>query len=136
MKTASEIIDFNAILFCLYGLGFIFFPHYLSTLVMGYAPTTSSGIIDMRATYGGICLGFGLLLAYCARDRKSTVKGLWAVILVVGGMALGRLMGVVIDDNPNVMMYIFLGLEVTIVTIAVIVLRKMEDNNGPFVNKG
>lgn len=126
MKAASFLIDFNAILFFMYGLGFLFFPEYLSALVTGDSPSNSSAIMDMRATYGGISLGFGLLLAYCARCAKTTTTGLWGIILVVGGMALGRLAGIIIDGSPNTIMYIFLILELTIVTVALAALPRVK----------
>jgi hypothetical protein len=108
----------------LFGLGFVFFPETLSLFVTDSAPTTSSGLTDMRATYGGISLGFALFLGITSRNSQFFSLGTKAIILVVGGMAFGRIIGMIQDGSPNEMMYINLVLEVVIVIIGLILLSK------------
>ena len=72
---------------------------------------TSSGNIDLRATYGGMSVGVGLIL-FALGLRDHTIKlGLISVIFLMIGMALGRTIGIVIDGSPNNLMLIYLGLE-------------------------
>ena len=123
----KALVWLNAVLFMLYGLGFMFFPEYLSELVTDASPSSSSGLIDMRATYGGISLGFGVLLAYMVRRADMLRLGVWAVMLIVGGMALGRGIGMVLDGSPNTMMYVFLALEVAVVLVGVALMNKHSD---------
>ena len=124
MKAVKILIWLNAGVFLLYGLGFIFFPEALSLWVTDAFPASTSGMIDMRATYGGLALGFGLLLAYSTRKSNDLRLGLWAVILAVGGMAFGRIVGIFVDGSPNTMMYIYLALEILVVAIGLFLARK------------
>ncbi|HAA15224.1 MAG TPA: DUF4345 domain-containing protein [Cytophagales bacterium] len=107
----------NSVVFFLYGLGFIFFPAALSTFITDGVPATSSGFIDMRSTYGGISLGFGILLYLIHKNPATHRLGTIAAMLVVGGMAFGRTVGICVDGTPNSMMYLNLALEVTIVLV-------------------
>lgn len=114
----------SALIFLCYGLGFVLFPEALSLYVTDTSPTTSSGIIDMRATYGGMSVGFGLLLVEISRHYKLLTIGVKALILVVGGMAFGRIIGIIQDGTPNTLMYIYLALEIIVIVIGVILLIK------------
>lgn len=121
-------IIINLVTFLLFGLGFIFFPETLSLYITDTAPTTTSGITDMRATYGGISLGFAILLGITSRNSKLFSIGTKASILVVGGMAFGRIIGMMQDGSPNKFMYINLALEIIIVIIGLLLLLKVEGN--------
>ena len=116
----------NAVVFLTYGLGFMFFPNDLSFYVTDTVPTTESGLIDMRATYGGMSLGFGMLLVLMSRNSKLYPIGTMASIIIVGGMALGRIVGMIEDGSPNTMMYIYLALEVVVVMIGFVLFLKSE----------
>ena len=118
------LILLNSAVFLLFGLGFVFFPEILSKYMTDSIPTSPSGIIDMRATYGGIALGFALFLGATSRNSQLFSLGIQAIVLVVGGMAFGRTIGMVQDGTPNEMMYINLVLEIIIVIIGLILLSK------------
>ena len=118
------LILLNSIVFLLFGLGFVFFPEALSLLVTDAIPSTTSGLTDMRATYGGISLGFALFLGITSSKSQLFPLGTQAIVLVVGGMAFGRTVGMVQDGAPNEMMYINLALEVGIVIIGAVLLSK------------
>lgn len=126
MKPIKVFIWLNAILFVLYGLAFMFAPQYLSMLITDAVPASSSALIDMRATYGGISLGFGLLLAYATRKVQTLEFGTWGIILVVGGMAIGRLLGIILDGSPNTTMYVYLALEIIVVVLAFVLLPNLK----------
>ena len=53
---------FNAFVFVLMGLAFMILPASLVELVTDGIPQTPSGMIDVRATYGGGFAGIGLTL--------------------------------------------------------------------------
>ena len=121
----------NSIVFLLYGIGFMFFTETLSLYVIDTVPNTKSGLIDMRATYGGMSIGFALLLYLTSQDSKIFVLGVKSIILIVGGMALGRFTGIIKEGSPNTLMYIYLLLEVLVVLIGVKLLTKSYKISNP-----
>jgi len=121
----------NSVVFLLYGIGFIFFPETFSLYVTDAVPNTKSGLIDMRATYGGMSIGFAVLLLLISQDSKIFMLGVKAIILIVGGMALGRITGMIIDGSPNTLMYIYLLLEIIVVIIGLKLLMKTNKVSKP-----
>ena len=121
MKT---FVLLNAIIFFIYGLGFIFLPEAFSVYATETFPATKPGMIDMRATYGGISLGFALFLAMMSRDSQLLPIGTKAGMLISGGMEFGRTVGILQDGAPNTLMYIYLVLEILVVIIGWRLLSK------------
>jgi hypothetical protein len=109
--------------FAIYGLAFTLAPTEMSYFVTGGSTGTVSGLIDMRATYGGMSVAVGVLLVHLAKRSNSLPLALLATALVLLAMASGRIVGMVVDGEPNIMMYIYLGAEL-IVGTAALGLRK------------
>ncbi len=124
MATELVIVRLNAVLFLAYGLGFVFLPEAMSRLVNGSAPTAVSALIDMRATYGGLSVAVGGLLFLLASNRGVVRQGLAGVVLLMAGMAGGRLYGIVVDGAPNTVMYWYLAFEVAMALIALWALMR------------
>lgn len=118
MPLSVAIVRITAAVFTLYGVGFIVAPELLSLNVTGTVPVTPSGVIDMRATYGGMSVAVGVLLFVLASSREHVESGLIGVALLMSGMAGGRAYGIVVESSADVMMYIYLGFEVTVTVIA------------------
>ena len=114
----------NSVVFLLYGIGFMFVPETFSLYVTDTVPMTNSGLIDMRATYGGMSVGFAVLLFFMSKDSKTFTLGVKAIILIIGGMALGRTIGMIKDGSPNTIMYVYLLLEIVVVLIGIKLLAK------------
>ncbi|MFY2763114.1 DUF4345 family protein [Arenimonas sp. MALMAid1274] len=55
---------------------------------------TPAGLVELRAFYGGLELGFGAFLLACAWRREWFRAGLWLVALSNGGIAAARLLGI------------------------------------------
>ncbi len=113
MSIEVMLVRLNGLVFLLYGLAFSVFPEALSRLVAGTAPGTVSGVMDMRATYGGMSVAVGILLLVLASGRKTVRQGLVAVMLLMLCMAAGRLLGMVMDGAGNTVMWVYLVLEIT-----------------------
>lgn len=124
MNFKTILIWINALVFIAYGLGFVFFPETLGLLITGSAPTTSSGLIDMRATYGGMTLGVGVLFGLSAGDPRTVQIGVWGIIVVMMCMAGARLFGMIQDGTPNSIMYIYFAVEITMAILASWALRR------------
>jgi hypothetical protein len=97
--------------FVLYGFAFAIAPFELAGLVTGGTPATSSGLIDMRSTYGGMSIAMGIVLALLAQRDNTLRTSIVALLVVMVAMATTRVAGFVIDGLPNSVMYIYLALE-------------------------
>ncbi len=122
MNTNKLIVIITAAVFAIFGLAFIALPELLSQTITGAVPTTTSGLIDMRATYGGMSLAVGLLLFLLS--RSDVRLGLVAVLLLMLSMAGGRTYGILADGAPNIMMVLFLALELAVATVAGVLLAR------------
>jgi len=120
---AKIIILLTSAIFFLYGLLFVAFPQEALYFLVQSKMDSNSGIIDLRATYGGMSMSVGLVLYILVKQDNTLYIGLLAVFLLMSGMALGRLVGMVVDGNPNYVMYIYLVLELSVCVIAGLLLK-------------
>ena len=124
MTLPAILLWLNSAIFVGYGIAFSLAPEAMSTLVTGAAPTTASGLIDMRSTYGGMSIGLGILLGLAARSATSHPLGLRGVVAVMVGMASSRLLGLLVDGDANAAMYLYLALEISVAALAIWALRR------------
>lgn len=124
MKLARSVLWIGCVLFIPFGLGFMLAPEWLAALITGAAPVTSSGLIDMRATYGGLALAIGVCLGVSARGHFESAKfGLLLVVTVMIFLAAGRVIGMAIDGTANAFMYVLLMAELVFGSVALYALR-------------
>jgi hypothetical protein len=124
MNISKILVNITAAIFALYGLGFVFVPSQLSLLVTGAAPATAAALTDMRATYGGMSIALGVVFFVLASKPQSIRLGLAAVLVVMLGMAFGRVVGLIIDGSGNPIMYAYLALELGAATAAAFLLNR------------
>ena len=64
---------------------------------------TSAGAVEARAMYGGLQTGLGLVFINAAVNSRLTAYGLVVMVFTLGGLALGRTLGITIDriDDYN-----------------------------------
>ena len=117
----------NSALFIVFGVCFIAAPAFFATVITGAAPGTSSALIDMRATYGGMGLGVGLFFGFCARHPSTVQLGLFASLFVLATTAAARMVGFFGDGSPNVFMFLLLGTELLFVVLIVAALRQFRN---------
>lgn len=126
MKLARALIFVSALIFVVVGAGFLFIPRQWAGILEISLPTAMART-DVRATYGGLELGFGIFLILCVVRREWIRPGLWALALTVGGFATGRLVGLVAEGTINNFMLFFLVLELAVALLAVFLLRRPEN---------
>jgi len=124
------LVSLGAAFFVVYGVAFILAPTAMASFVTGAAPTHPTSMIDFRATYGGMTLGVGLILAICARTPAYSRLGLQSLAIAMGAMATGRVVGIVLDGEPNAMMFIYLALEFVVLALSLLGLRGDSDPRG------
>ena len=112
-----------AVVFIGIGVVFVFAPVDWARVVDIELPTPISRT-DLRATYGGFDLGFGVFLAFCALRRDWIRPGLAAMAIALAGFAGGRTYGILVDGCPSMLMPSFAILEASGSILAFLVLRK------------
>ncbi len=122
------LINVTAAIFALYGLGFVFAPTQLALLVTDAAPATATALTDMRATYGGMSVAIGIVLFALSSKAETIRLGLIGVLVLMLGMAGGRLVGLMIDGAENKIMYIYLAFEVAASGAAWFLLRRSKQS--------
>ncbi len=88
---------------------------------------TAMARTDVRATYGGLELGFGIFLIVCVFRREWIRPGLLALALATGGFAIGRLCGLLAEGTINNFMLFFLALELAVTLLAIFLWRRAEN---------
>ena len=83
---------------------------------------------EVRANYGGMQMGIGLLLISAALMTWLTRPALLALSLVTGGLVIGRLMSVMIDGMPNSTVQALLGLEFFTTVIAIFLFTQQSNS--------
>ena len=124
---AKPLIVLTAAIFFLYGLVFLCCPHETLQFVVQASINSSSGVTDVRATYGGMSVGIGIVLYLLAREENTLTLGLLSVFILMITMAFGRVVGMVVDGAPNVFMYAYLALELTTSALALLLLQIRRD---------
>ncbi|HCF2339820.1 DUF4345 domain-containing protein [Pseudomonas paraeruginosa] len=112
-------------LFVVLGLGFVFFPGPLASLLTSGEPLTPAALTDLRASYGGTSLGVGLLLGYAALRPKYLVLGLLAALAVIASSGAARLYGVLIDASPALATFFWLAAEAVLCVLLLAALWKI-----------
>jgi hypothetical protein len=127
MRFATNLLRINSALFVIFGACFIVAPVFFAQALTGSEPWTSSALTDMRATYGGMGLGIGLLLWFLARQRETIIAGLAGAALVLGAIALGRVVGFLTDGAPNALMLAMFCAEILFAVLSVSALKQITD---------
>lgn len=123
MSFPRVLLWVSSALFLAFGLGFVLIPGDLVEYATGTIPGTTSAMIDLRATYGGMALGIGFFFGLCAY-RPETVKiGLTASLMVMAFIAGGRIFGIIIDGSPNGFMWLLLASEVLFMMLLLLALK-------------
>ena len=120
----SLFVRLMAVTFALFGVAFVFFPAPLLLETVGEVPVSSSALIDLRATYGGISIAVAIMLFMLAASPQTLKMGVLASTVLMVSMASGRTVGILVDGNANGYMLLYLGLEVLAALIGALLLAR------------
>ena len=123
---ARFLVWATALFFLAYGLAFALAPLGMIVFVTGDYPEATSGVIDVRATYGGMSVAVGIAMMVMGSRRATLRHGLSIVALVLLSMAAGRILGIVLDGSANVIMYLFLIAELLAGGLALLLRPSVE----------
>jgi hypothetical protein len=115
---AKLLVWATGIFFVLYGTVFLIAPSEMAIFVTGNSPQTASGIIDLRATYGGLSISMGVVLLILASSTENLRLALLCTAIVLLTMAGGRVLGMFLDGSPNLIMYVYLVAELVVSSAA------------------
>lgn len=112
-------------------IGFAFFGVWLllrpAALAAVDIPADSANArAEIRAMYGGFELGIAAFLGFCLLRPEWTEPGLWFQLLALGGLALGRLVGISVErGGVRRLLWLFAVVELVGVgvTVAALALR-------------
>ena len=107
-----------------YGIAFALVPVKMALLITGGSPETASGLIDMRATYGGVTFAVGAIILLLGRHAATRAQALLVAAVVLAAMAIARAIGIVLDGDASGLMYLSLGAEIFGAVIAEWMRRK------------
>ena len=118
------ILWISAIIFISYGLVCLFSPQVPAGYA-GLGMTNGDAFAEVGAMYGGLQTGFGLFCLLGALKADLYRPTLAALLLVVGGLALGRLYSTLTGTDP-VAVYTWgaMAYESTTAIIAFLALQK------------
>ncbi|HHP0514381.1 TPA: DUF4345 domain-containing protein [Vibrio harveyi] len=119
------LVYLTALFFLLYGAIFAVFPVEMANLITSSSPNSTSATIDFRATYGGAQFAVGLALILVLKIKQDVTLALVIVAITLLSMAFGRLIGILLDGQPNTLMYVYLVAELLFGSLA-LYLRKSE----------
>lgn len=86
-------------------LGLLFLADPVGTIALvGIGVDNARAGIEVRAMYGGLELGLGAFFLVAAVRERWIRAGLGAQILSLGGLALGRAVGLALDGQPDRLM--------------------------------
>lgn len=128
-NAARFALGMTALSFLIIGAGFLVTPVSWAQSV-DITLTTSMARTDFRATYGGFVLMFGVYLVLCALRPAWHAAGLLAGALTLGGFAVSRLLGLVLEGTLSSLMWTLLGVEVMAVAINTFLYIKRPAGNG------
>lgn len=125
MFQAKLMVWITTLVFFGYGLLFSLSPNMLFERVTDSALFSYSAAIDIRATYGGMMMAIGIILALLVFRAETLKLSVIAATLLAGLMAVTRLMGIVVESQPNDTMQIYLATEVFFTVWGLFILWKL-----------
>lgn len=113
------------------GLGIVFLadPARLAgTVELGTSPFQT---IELRAMYGGLELGVAVFLLWCAAAPQRVGLGLWFSLFAYGGLALGRLSGILLSGVEGGPHWGLVAVETVAIALSILGLRIQSQAQGP-----
>jgi hypothetical protein len=110
MKLARVLLILMATAFIAFGVAYAAWPAAMVRDV-GVRLTSTAARIDLAATYGGMQLGIGAFLYYCALRLQRVRTGLVATLAILAGLAGTRAIGMIATGEASATMWSLLAVE-------------------------
>ena len=128
MLFSRIILGFTGLAFAGYGVYCAIDLDVVIELTGVVFPSTTPAV-EARAMYGGLQTGLGLLFLSAAINQRFTAYGLVAMVFVLGGVALGRALGLHLDgaDEYNTGAVIYESSSTVLAAVALWRERRVSD---------
>ncbi len=120
----KTIVGILALVFLFIGVAFIAAPAAMTDMATGVEPDRASSLTEIRAVSGGVALGIGLFFGLCVRRTEWLTMALVLGSLVGGSLALGRIVGFLVDGDVTGMQASFAVAEVATLVVCAWALRR------------
>lgn len=124
LTLSKTTILLTGLVFLAFGLACLVAPAAVLQAATGAAVVHPVALIDLRATYGGMSLGVGVILFLLTTNPALIRLGLLAVLALMLGMAGSRAIGMLVESSSNSVMLLYLILEIAAASISAILLLK------------
>ena len=105
MTARVILLGLNALMFIVFGLGFMFDPATVTPMFLGVPAPAGDLLVDMRATYGGLSMALGLFMAYSIYRREHLYQGLLVSFLVAIALFASRAIAIAAEASVGQAMY-------------------------------
>ncbi|MGH7324709.1 MAG: DUF4345 domain-containing protein [Candidatus Rokuibacteriota bacterium] len=109
-RTISIVLGLAGTTFALVGLSHLTVPERMLA-PLGIALTSPTALSEVRSGYGGLHLALGIVFLGGIVSPRLRDLAMLMLTAVIGGLALGRLLSLVIDGAPELMGWALLILE-------------------------
>jgi Domain of unknown function (DUF4345) len=110
MSEEKWIFGATAIGFAGFGIALLIFPNLIG--LIGVKELKNSGLVEIRAMYGGLQLGLGLFFLLALNRPRWVRAGLVLQVCILGGLVIGRIFGlVVVNWQAKPLVYLILAAE-------------------------
>jgi uncharacterized membrane protein len=111
------ILALAGLAFIGFGVAFLVSPEPMARFV-DLELVTPTALTEVRAMYGGLEIGLGVFLLTALGRRDHVAMGLRVALFAFAGLALGRLVGLVVDSPWQPVMWLLTAAEVTAAALA------------------
>jgi hypothetical protein len=91
--------------------------------MLGVELARPAAVTEIRAFYGGLELGLALFFAVASTRDAWLAPALFAQAASLGGIVLGRLVGMALDGGVEPLILLFAAVEATGAALALVALR-------------
>ncbi|MGF1777051.1 DUF4345 family protein [Vibrio nomapromontoriensis] len=125
MFQAKLMVWFTIIVFVIFGVLFVVAPSVMFERVTDAEITSTSGIIDISAMYGGLSIAVGVILAKLVWATDTLRTAVLAATWIASLMALTRWLAIAVVQSPNDTMWVFFFMEAVFAVWGMLILRKL-----------
>ncbi|MCL2535493.1 MAG: DUF4345 domain-containing protein [Nocardiaceae bacterium] len=133
-RTIQVYLAVAAVAFALIGINAMIHPA-AAVAGIGLRPDGVAGLNEIRASYGGLQLAIALVAATGLVWRPARLPALAVSTVLCAGMALSRLVSLVVDGLPPAPMLLWLSLELLATVVGSALLVRNRHHLDPAVQR-
>lgn len=122
---AKTVLVFFGLSFGVFGLWALIAPESLARMVH-FSLDTPGAVTEIRAFYGGLELGLAILMLAAAVYPALVPGALLTLVAAAGGIALARIVGLVLDGSGSAFMFGALAWEVAGAVLGFIAYSRLD----------